>query len=106
MKSLIAILFLASPVFAQTVEPAATPFGVVVYADVESQVFSPRCIKCHGDEDPAGDLSLTTYESIIANLEAIEEEALVNLTMPPKNKPLTIEQQGVLRAWIEQGAQQ
>lgn len=105
--------------------PAATKAGVTFAADIKP-IFDVSCVKCHGDEKPKAGLKLTTLEAtlkgtkegkvvvagdiakspLLASVAYLGEE---DHWMPPKNNkakiaPLTKEQVGLVRAWIEQGA--
>jgi hypothetical protein len=84
------------------------------------------CIKCHGPEKPKSKYRVDSREAIIKGGES-EEAAIIpgnsakspiihfssdlvaDMEMPPLDKrekypPLTKEQIGILRAWIDQGA--
>jgi uncharacterized membrane protein len=87
-----------------TATPVPTPFGIIHFADVDAQVITPRCIKCHNDTRSAHGINLQGYDNVMKNLKGVEDEALIRLSMPPKNKPLLTEEQTLLRAWIDQGA--
>ena len=108
--------------------PAAAKQGVTFDADIKP-IFEQACFKCHGPEVEkpkgkfradtkaavlkggengpnvvAGDLAKSPLMAQVAQITADEDEY-----MPPKgNKakipPLTKEQVGLVRAWIEQGA--
>jgi len=84
-------------------------------------IFEASCIKCHGRGRTKGDLSIESRETLIKGGESgpaiipgkSEESHLIELVagldpdsvMPQKGKRLTPEQIGLLRAWIDQGAQ-
>lgn len=98
----------------------------VTYAGDIKAIFDKSCIKCHGAEKPKAKLRLDSLESALkggADGKVIEpgksaESMLVhNIARlgdedywmpPPDNKakipPLTIDQIGLIRAWIDQGA--
>ncbi len=85
-------------------------------------IFETSCIKCHGAERPKSRFSLVTRESVIKGGEQGEAvkvndssasplihsvaRAVADMEMPPEGKgePLTSQQVGILRAWIDQGA--
>jgi hypothetical protein len=94
----------------------------VTYAKDVKTLFEKACFKCHGPEKQKGKLRLDSLEAarkgsengkvvvpgdsaksplVIAVARLKEDEA-----MPPKDKapPLTKEQVGLIRAWIDQGA--
>lgn len=105
--------------------PAATKQGVTYAGDIKA-ILDKSCVKCHGAEKPKAKLRLDSLEgalkggengkSIIPGKSA--ESTLVHSIawlgeedywMPPKDNkakiaPLTKEQVGLIRAWIDQGA--
>jgi mono/diheme cytochrome c family protein len=105
--------------------PAATKQGVTYATDIKS-IFDKSCIKCHGAEKQKGKLRLDSLEAALKGGEAgkvIEpgksaDSILIHnvahlgdedeFMPPPDNKdkipPLTKEQIGLVRAWIDQGA--
>jgi mono/diheme cytochrome c family protein len=105
--------------------PAATKANVTFATDIKP-IFDTSCVKCHGDEKPKAGLKLTSLEttlkgtkegkvvepgnstksSLVLSVAYIGEE---DHWMPPKNNkakiaPLTKEQVGLVRAWVDQGA--
>ena len=105
--------------------PAADKKGVTYDADIKP-IFEKSCIKCHGPEKQKGKLRL---DSLTATLKGGEDGKVVepgnsansmlvhniahignedDFMPPPDNKakipPLTKEQIGLIRAWIDQGA--
>jgi len=106
--------------------PAATKTGVTYAADIKSML-DTSCVGCHGGDRPKAKLKLDSLEDI---LKGSRDGAVVitgnsakspivlgpahltddhDLWMPPKkaegkNPPLTPDQIGLLRAWIDQGA--
>jgi mono/diheme cytochrome c family protein len=108
--------------------PASSQTGVTYDKDIKP-IFDNNCIQCHGGEKPAHKLSLETLANamkpgkegpyIVAGdlsksplLFAVAHVGDPDDFMPPpKNKkthkdllPLTKDQVGLIRAWIEQGA--
>jgi hypothetical protein len=105
--------------------PAATKQGVAYATDIKP-IFDTSCTKCHGEQKPKGHLRLDSLEGVLKGGEdgkvvvagnSTESVLLANIAHlgdpddympPPKNKagigPLTKEQIGLIRAWIEQGA--
>jgi len=106
--------------------PASTKSGVTYATDIKP-VFDTSCVKCHSGDKPKAHLKLDTLEAVLKGtkmgpiLKAGDSansfiiKSVAHLTkdhdswMPPlKNragiKPLTPEQIGLLRAWIDQGA--
>jgi hypothetical protein len=106
--------------------PASTKQGVTYAANIKP-ILDNSCVKCHSGDKPKARLKLDTLENalkggkdgkvIIAGdsvksplvLSAAHLAGDPDLWMPPKkmeNKfpPLTPDQIGVVRAWIDQGA--
>ncbi len=106
--------------------PAAMKPGVTYTSDMKT-IFDASCIKCHSGDKPKARLHLDTLEGVLkgskegkivtpgdsANSFIIKAVAHVTTDhdswMPPLNnkagiKPLTPEQIGLIRAWIDQGA--
>jgi len=109
-----------------TLPPASTKSGVTYATDIKT-IFDTSCVKCHSGDKPKAHLKLDTLEGVLKGtkmgpiLKAGDSansfiiKSVAHLTkdhdswMPPlKNragiKPLTPEQIGLLRAWIDQGA--
>ena len=107
------------------IPPAADKKGVTYEADIKP-IFEKSCIKCHGSEKQKGKLRL---DSLAAALKGGEDGKVIevgdsaksmlihnvahvgdeDMFMPPvdnkdKIPPLTKEQIGLIRAWIDQGA--
>lgn len=85
-----------------TVIPAA-----IDYAFVNAKVFQPKCVRCHSSAGGnKGDVNLETYENVIAHLADIENDVLVEKSMPPRRAggPLGAFEQNVLKLWIDAGA--
>ena len=107
------------------IPPASTAQGVTYAKDVKP-MFEKSCIKCHGDEKQKGKLRLDSLAAVLKGGEDGQviqpgksaESLLVHNVAhvgdedqympPPDNKdkipPLTPEQIGTIRAWIDQGA--
>ena len=100
--------------------PAGT--GPVDFVRDIRPIFEGRCLKCHGGEKPKGKFSLETRAKALTTGEngpnlvagASARSKLIHATagsdpdfvMPPKGQgqPLSAEQVGTLRAWIDAGA--
>jgi hypothetical protein len=107
------------------IPPPASKKDVTFAADIQP-IFEKSCVKCHGAEKPKAKLRL---DSLTATMKGGEDGKVVlpgdgagsmlihniahvgdpDLFMPPpKNKagiaPLTAQQIGLIRAWIDQGA--
>ncbi len=102
--------------------PAATKSGVKFETDIKP-IFEKSCVKCHGAEKQKGKLRLDSLEATLKGGEDAPnivpkdsaKSTLVHSVarigeeddfMPPKGKgdPLTKEEVGLIRAWIDQGA--
>jgi len=116
---------IAGPVDTSKLPPAATKQGVTYAGDVKA-IFDKSCVKCHGAEKPKAKLRMDSLAGVLkgsADGKVIEagnsaKSPLVHAIghlgdedhwmPPPKNKanigPLTAEQIGLIRAWIDQGA--
>ena len=104
--------------------PAAGKAGVTYEKDIKP-IFEKSCLKCHSGEKPKGKFSMETLAKILKGGDEgasvvpgnSAKSALVHFAadlvkdseMPPTDKrdkysPLTKEQIGLVRAWIDQGA--
>src|SRR5687768_2238603 len=101
--------------------PASTKKDVTYAKDIKA-IFEKSCFKCHGEEKQKGKLRVDSLESIKKggdNGDVIiagksEKSSLVHavaaldpdMVMPPDGKgdPLSKDQVGLIRAWIDQGA--
>ena len=101
--------------------PAAGKAGVTYAADIKP-IFEKSCFKCHGAEKQKGKLRLDSLEATLKggedgkileagkSADSLVVQAVARLdddtAMPPDGKgdPLTKEQIGLIRAWIDQGA--
>ena len=106
--------------------PASTKTGVTYATDIQP-IFEKSCYPCHGPKTPKpkGKLRLDSLEAVLKGSEdgpVVVAKDIANSPLlgdvahlgddddfmpPPKKKdiaPLTPEQVGLIRAWIEQGA--
>lgn len=106
--------------------PAATKANVTYEADIKP-IFEASCVKCHGAEKPKAGLKLNSLEGalkgtkegkVIEPGQSTKSSLVISVAcissddedwMPPKNNkakiaPLTKEQVGLIRAWVDQGA--
>jgi mono/diheme cytochrome c family protein len=111
----------AADVDVSKLPPAAAKQGVNYATDIKP-IFEKSCVKCHGTEKQKGKLRL---DSLAASLKGGENGKCIapgdsaksglvhsvarldpDSAMPPEDKgsPLTKEQVGLIRAWIDQGA--
>ncbi|HTL74197.1 MAG TPA: c-type cytochrome domain-containing protein [bacterium] len=107
--------------------PPASDKKDVTYATDMKPIFDASCVKCHSGEKPKARLHMDTLEGVLkgtgkGKIVVVGDSAksrLVKVTahltedpegwMPPLHnkaniKPLTPEQIGLIRAWIDQGA--
>jgi hypothetical protein len=122
--SLVAVFATCSPSFAQDQagDDSDLPPAAKVRVDFDSHIkpiLQGSCLKCHARGKYKGGLSMETREAILRGGEGgpaavagkSEESPLIELVagldpvrrMPEKGEPLTREQVGLLRAWIDQG---
>lgn len=112
------VLGLAMPVFAQDVPPPADK-EIDFVLDIKP-LLEMHCVACHQESKVKSGLRMDTREEAMKggtegvwfNKEDSAHSMLIEMVMgtypdfdrmPPKSDPLTPEQIGLLRAWIEQG---
>jgi mono/diheme cytochrome c family protein len=120
LAALLAWLPPAFPWIAAAELPPAATDPVDFVRDIRP-LFEKHCIKCHGPEKQKADLRLDgkaaamrgvtdgpvilpgrgAESRLVAAVAGVDED----LVMPPKGDPLTPEQVGKLRRWIDDGAQ-
>jgi uncharacterized membrane protein len=111
---------------AATLPPASTKTGVTYATDIKA-ILDHSCVKCHSGEKPKGHLKLDALGGILKggkngkilkpgdSANSYVVKAVAHVTdddddyMPPvQNKahigPLTPDEIGLIRAWIDQGA--
>ena len=111
---------------AATMPPASTKQGVTYATDIKT-ILDASCVKCHSGDKPKARLKLDSLEGALKgskdgpilkagdSANSFVVKAIAHLTgdhdawMPPLNnragiKPLTPDQIGLIRAWIDQGA--
>ena len=115
----------AAPAAPKELPPASTKTGVTYATDIKP-IFDASCIKCHGDMRPGAGIVLTSLEStlkggkdgkILTPGDSTKGPLVMSVAhvgdprsfMPraprgQKAVPLTPEQVGLIRAWIDQGA--
>jgi mono/diheme cytochrome c family protein len=116
---------IAKDVDVSKLPPASAKKGVTYAGDIKA-IFDKSCVKCHGAEKPKAKLRLDNLEGalkgsadnkviepgnsakslLIHNISQLGEE---DTWMPPKDNkakipPLTKDEIGLVRAWIDQGA--
>lgn len=121
VASVAAIASVQSKVDPSKLPPAAKTEGVTYAKDIKP-IFDKSCIKCHGEEKQKAKLRLDSLEWTLKGADGEDvvkkgksaESHLVHSVarvdedeaMPPEGKgdPLTKDQVGLIRAWIDQGA--
>jgi uncharacterized membrane protein len=119
-------LVLAATAHAGELPPAAAKSGVTYAGDIKP-ILDNSCVKCHSGDKPKGHLKLDSLEGALKggkdgkvilagdSAKSMLIQAVAHLSkddqdwMPPLHNranigPLTPEQIGLLRAWIDQGA--
>ena len=88
----------------------------VTFEDHILPILKARCIKCHAGAEPENELRLTTRRDILRGgksgpamrIAAAESsliwEKLASNEMPQGGPPLSAEEKGVIRTWINDGA--
>jgi len=107
------------------IPPASSKTGVTYSTDIKP-IFETSCTKCHGAEKPKARLRLDSLAGVLKGGEdgkvVLPGDSAASMLVhniahagnpddympPPRNKanipPLTKEQIGLIRAWIDQGA--
>jgi uncharacterized membrane protein len=81
------------------------PVVVLNYENVQREVISPRCLKCHSDAGMNdGDINLETYENVVGSINLIESEIRSGSMPRPRTNPLTLVQKDLILNWIAVGA--
>lgn len=102
--------------------PPAAPGAIEFVHDIQP-LLAARCLRCHGDEKPKSGYRLTSREAALKGGEHGKDiiprdsahspllyyvaRLVPDMEMPPEDKgiPLSPEEVGRLRAWIEQGVE-
>ena len=120
-----AALFAADKIDISKLPPPSSKQGVTYATDIKP-IFDHSCTKCHSGKKPKARLNLSTLEGALKGAKhgkviepgnSTKSILILNVAHlgkkdhwmpPPHNKahiaPLTAEQIGLLRAWIDQGA--
>lgn len=97
-------------------EPPRPEASKVTFEEHVLPILKARCVKCHAGAEPAQGLRLTTRRDILRGgasgpamrIAAAESsllwEKLASNEMPKGGPPLTAEEKGTIRAWINDGA--
>ena len=126
LLTLIATSGLALAAVAADLPPASTKTGVTYATDIKP-ILDASCVKCHSGEKPKARLRLDTLENVLKgskdgkiltagdSANSFVVKCVAHTTtdhdswMPPEHNkanigPLTPDQIGLIRAWIDQGA--
>jgi mono/diheme cytochrome c family protein len=117
---------LATTASADPLPPASTKTGVTYDSDIKA-IFDASCVKCHSGDKPKARLRMDSLAGVLKGTKegkivtagdsagSFIIKAIAHATtdkdswMPPLDnkagiKPLTPDQIGLIRAWIDQGA--
>jgi hypothetical protein len=109
------IVLCLSPGTGPAADPAPKEAQVLFESDV-APILKAHCWKCHAGAEPANGLRLTTRTELLRGgesgpairIKAAESsllwEKIASDEMPAEGPPLTAEQKGILRTWINAGA--
>ncbi len=84
-------------------EPEPEPEPNLTFAQVNAQIFEPKCAGCHSGEGASAGIRVDSYEAVTTN---IEDHLFVieNNIMPPRRiGALPDDLKGILQKWVEQG---
>ena len=116
MLAALSAVLLALMSFASAADDADKAKTKVTFEDHILPILKTRCLKCHAGAEPAGELLLTTRREILRGgksgpamrIAAAESslfwEKLASNEMPKGGPPLSAEEKGVIRTWINDGA--
>ena len=112
---------LAAEAVSDKLPPPSDKTGVTYEKDIKA-IFDKSCLRCHGEQKPKAKLRMDSLAGILKGgedgkvviagnsakspLVAAVARVKEDEAMPPegKGKPLTKEQVGLIRSWIDQGA--
>ena len=116
LAALTAALLAAMSCASSATDDAGKEKTKVTFEDHVLPILKTRCLKCHAGAEPAGELVLTTRREILRGgksgpamrIAAAESslfwEKLASNEMPKGGPPLSTEEKGVIRTWINDGA--
>ncbi len=84
----------------------------VTYSDLQSALFTPKCVACHSGGTPDGAYDLSSYSGLMSGGRVVPEDPSSSLlvdrvrdgSMPPGN-PLSESEILALESWIASGAE-
>ncbi len=88
-----------------TLTSASKPMPHLNFAQVDEQVFRPKCVQCHSNaEKNSGGVNLENFENIVAALKEINQDIRSGEMPRAPMAPLTREEKTMLLSWIQMGA--
>lgn len=78
-------------------------FKTLSFAAVETLVFQPYCVHCHGNTVAKKNLNLTQYQAALGSKDQIMSDVMGN-AMPLGEAPVPDDMKSILAAWINAGA--
>lgn len=118
---LVGALTLMAADAASKLPPASDKKGLTYEKDIKP-IFEKSCIECHGPEKQKGRVRLDSLEAtlksgkgkavvpgksaeslLVISVARVSEDPDHNMPPEGKGEPLTKEQVGLIRAWIDQG---
>ncbi len=75
---------------------AGAPEKLLDFAIVQTQIFTPHCVRCHGE--------FNEYTKVALNLPMIKDAVMTNRM--PRRSPLPDDLKALLNEWIDQGAKE
>ncbi|MBL8817318.1 MAG: PSD1 domain-containing protein [Planctomyces sp.] len=104
------------PTIGQTAEDAGNAHAKITFEEHVLPILKARCVKCHAGAEPSQGLRLTTRRDVLRGGESgpamrigaaessLVWEKLASNEMPKDGPPLSAEEKGVIRSWINDGA--
>lgn len=99
------------PVTTTTLAPTTTTqVSGATYTWLNTNVFQPKCVGCHGGSNPRGGYSMTTFNNVRTRVvpgNANASDLYLRTddgSMPQGGAPLSSTEMNALRAWINAGA--
>ena len=84
----------------------------VSYQQIHTTIIAPKCLSCHSDTDPQGNVSYSSYAATMASLGSVVPytpyqskfyQQCINRKMPP-DTPLPNNELQMIYNWIALGA--
>ncbi|MCB2019477.1 MAG: urate hydroxylase PuuD, partial [Burkholderiaceae bacterium] len=85
-------------------QPKVEASAPVTYAELR-QVLDTRCVMCHNDELASKNVNLTKAETLTAQAQMINQQAVILKTMPLNNATqITDAERALIGRWFKEGA--